>query len=238
MLRILLRLLCLAVGGSYVLSIYWRGEASPLTYWITLSFGLVVAMRLGVTKSFFGKQASGKVAWWAYLLLGPFLLFRWLLWHTLRWFSTEIPFAEYGPGVFVGRRLYADEMPERIDLVVDLTYEFAEPEGIVDSRGYRLFPILEGSVPIGASDFMGLISDLKNEERAIYIHCADGHGRTAMVAVALAIARGLAADVKSAFDEFRKARGAGFLTFRQKHFLIKLEPQLVAMAESSLASEA
>ena len=226
MLRVLLRFFLLGLGAAYVLNVYSRGAQTPFTYWITGCFSLVVLMRLGAARSLYGKRKDGSVAWWAYFLLGPFLLFRWLLWYWTRLVSREPACAELTSGIWVGRRIMANELPAQVDTVVDLTYEFREPRAIAEKHNYILFPILEGSVPHNSFEFLELIKKLKREPTTLYIHCADGHGRTALVAAALLVAKGISPNLTQAFADFKKARGAGYLTFLQRFFMRRMEPHL------------
>ena len=74
------------------------------------------------------------MAWWAVLLLLPYLLTTWIGWHAIRRLSREACCDEVAPGVWVGRRpLPGDLPPGRGEatsplLIVDLTAEF--PSGL------------------------------------------------------------------------------------------------------------
>ncbi len=88
------------------------------------------------------------------------------------------------------------EYPEGIESVVDLTSEFPESSRIRQGRNYRAFPILDGSpsTPAALERVVRAIMDLPGD---VYIHCAEGHGRTALVATSLLLARG---DARSAAE--------------------------------------
>ncbi len=80
--------------------------------------------------------------------------------------------------------------------MVDLTAEFPESSRIRQGRTYRAFPILDGSssTPAALEQLAHEILELPGD---VYIHCAEGHGRTALVATSLLLARG---DVQSASE--------------------------------------
>ena len=69
-----------------------------------------------------------------------------------------------------------------------------ESSRIRQGRNYWTFPILDGSpsTPEALEQVARAIMDLPGD---VYIHCAEGHGRTALVATSLLLARG---DVRSA----------------------------------------
>ena len=110
--------------------------------------------------------------------------------RTLR---RESPFNELMDGIIIGRRLLPGEYPEGIESVVDLTAEFPESPRTRQGRTYRAFPILDASpcTPAALEEIARAIMDLPGD---VYIHCAEGHGRTALVATSLLLTRG---DVQS-----------------------------------------
>ena len=70
--------------------------------WPGVSFALVALAYLGLGPGVFGKQASGKLAWWSTLLLLPYLLLTWLTWRLVRRMSREDCYNEVAPGILVG----------------------------------------------------------------------------------------------------------------------------------------
>ncbi len=181
------------------------GGAGWLLLWPALAFGLVGAGFAGLRPGVFGKRADGRLAAWAVLLLLPYLALTWALWHLLRLFSREPCCHEVSPGVWVGRRALARELPAGVSLVVDLTAEFPEPRAVVRGRSYLCLPTLDTAAPERAA-FVSLIERLKGHAGGIYVHCASGHGRSATVVAGLLLARGLARDVREAEQVLRRAR--------------------------------
>ncbi|HTU93187.1 MAG TPA: hypothetical protein VMF69_24115, partial [Gemmataceae bacterium] len=121
--------------------------AGWLLMWPSLSFLVVAAAYAGLGPCLLGKRGDGSMALWAVFLLLPYLLLTWSLWYVQRRFSREPCCNEITPGLWIGRRAIAQELPPRIDLVIDLTAEFPEPRRIRSGRPYFCLPILDGSVP-------------------------------------------------------------------------------------------
>lgn len=195
----------IALGG--VLAFYaaeFRGWFWILL-WPATSFFLVGVSYLGLGPRIFGKQKNGTLAWYSVILLLPYFLFTWGVWHLLRIVRKEDCYNEVASGLFVGRRAFAHELPKEISMVVDLTCEFSEPQGVSDVPTYVCFPTLDASVPPD-KDFIRLVDTVANFSGKIYIHCAEGHGRSGTLATAVLIARGHAADVDEALNQLTKIR--------------------------------
>ena len=184
--------LACSVGLIFV-AFPWTAS-SVLELWGSLALGVVGLGYAGVGPRIFGKGSDGRMRLLNVLVLAPYLLLLWSVWHLSRALRRESPFHELVDGIVIGRRLLPGEYPEGIKSVVDLTAEFPESSHIRQGRNYRAFPILDGSSPTPevleqvAREIMDLPGD-------VYIHCAEGHGRTALVATSLLLARG---DARSA----------------------------------------
>src|SRR5207244_1868915 len=111
------------------LAVLFGGWCWPLL-WPALSFGVVAAGYAGLGPRIFGKRPTGRLSWWAVLLLGPYLLLTWALWHLHRRVSREPCCHEVAPALWLGRRPLAHELPDGVVLVVDLTAEFPAARGI------------------------------------------------------------------------------------------------------------
>ncbi|MFY2559393.1 tyrosine-protein phosphatase [Corallococcus terminator] len=187
-----------------VLAFQLRGLGWGLL-WPALSFSLVAVAYAGAGPAVFGKRADGRMQPWALVVLLPYLLMTWATWRLARRLSRESVHDEVAPGIVIGRRLLAGELPEGTRTVVDLTSEFIEPEGIRSVEHYVCLPILDATAP----SIERLASHLESWAALptpLYIHCAQGHGRTGMVAAAVLMARGLAPDARQALAMVQKAR--------------------------------
>src|SRR5919204_3009915 len=195
---LLLGLYLLALGvivGGWALLLIWPG----------VSFALLGAAYAGLGPRVYGKGEDGRMAWWSVLLLLPYLLLTWAVWHVQRLLSREDRCNEVAPGLWLGRRAFARELPPGVDLVVDLTTEFPAPRGVRTGRTYLCLPTLDAVAP-DEKALRGLTARVAAWPGVVYVHCALGHGRSATAVAAVLLARGLAADVKQAEAMLRQAR--------------------------------
>jgi protein-tyrosine phosphatase len=190
-----------------------------IAIWPGVSFLFVGVAYLMAGTTIYGKRTNGVIPLHRFVLLAPFLTYTWLVWHIVRIFSREPVYHELSPKLLIGRRLLPHELPADVDCIVDLTSEFNEPPAIRRLPGYTCFPILDANAP----PLDGLIAALRDVEsrdaQRIYIHCAQGHGRTAMFTAALLLLRGDAIDVSAAVDAVRKVRPLAEMNQRQRQFL-------------------
>jgi protein-tyrosine phosphatase len=127
------------------------------------------------------------------------------LWHLVRLFSREACWNEIAPGLFLGRRAFPRELPSGVTLIVDLTGEFPAPRGARKGRDYLCFPILDAASPDEAG-LRALIEQVAAWQGVVYIHCAQGHGRSALVMAGVLLRRGLARDAAEAIQRLKTAR--------------------------------
>lgn len=153
----------------------------------------------------FGKRDDGTRTWWSTVLLLPFLGPVWGYWNIRRPRLTEAPWHELLPDLVIGRRLLDREFDLEVDHLVDLTCEYAERPMQRRHPGYLCLPIVDGAAPPPAV-LHQYVEKLQQLEGRIYLHCAEGHGRTATVAAAMLLARGLADDVDEALARITAIR--------------------------------
>ena len=157
--------------GLVVVAFPWTA-ASVFKLWGSLALGVVGLGYAGVGPRIFGKSSEGRISPLNGLILAPYLLLLWTVWHLSRALRGEAPFNELVEGITIGRRLLPGEYPEGIESVVDLTAEFPESSRIRQDRVYRAFPILDGSpsTPETLQHIARAIMDLPGD---VYIHCAE-----------------------------------------------------------------
>lgn len=203
-----LLLLAAALFGALAAASWAAGHPWGLIFlYPAFSFGLVGVGYLGWGAWMLGKRRDGSRHWWGYLLGGPFLVFmrlgRQVLW-TLN--HREPPYDEVAEGIYVGRWLPLAELPEGVTMVVDLTSELNASPCVRGRDGrYVCLPTLDGSAP-SSGELRALLERVGEHEGPIYVHCAAGHGRSAMVAAAILVRRGLAEDVGAAVALMKRAR--------------------------------
>ena len=216
-----------ALLGLAQLYLAWAaGPVGVLWAWSALSFLLVAAGYMWIGPSLFGKQPNGKLPLWRVVLLLPYLLMSWGLWHLQILLTREPCCHEVAPGMWLGRRPYLKELPPGVTRVIDLTAEFAAAKGIAQRSGYLCIPTLDAQ-PIDLAQLKELLATLRPAE-AVYIHCASGHGRSAMCAAALLISRGLADDVDAAERMLKSVRLGVGLSGEQRQALATFTPELKA----------
>jgi protein-tyrosine phosphatase len=138
------------------------------------------------------------------LLLLPHVVLLYATWHAVRVLSREPAFATLREDIIIGRRLLPGEFPA-VRTVVDLAAEL--DEHIPAGATYISCPILDGA-PLPPDVLRRVAKRISAAPAPVYIHCAQGHGRTAMVAAAVLLERGVATSVSAALTLVREARPA------------------------------
>jgi protein-tyrosine phosphatase len=136
-----------------------------------------------------GKRADGTLAWWAWLAWAPLFAYMRLLHEGARTLTDESVADEVAPGIWVGRRPRAHELPPGIALVVDLCAELPEAPGVTEGRAYLAIPTLDAMAP-PAREIARAVDAVLGASGPAFIHCAFGHGRSATVAAAVLVRRG------------------------------------------------
>ncbi|WIG99334.1 tyrosine-protein phosphatase [Myxococcus sp. SDU36] len=215
------------VMGAALLAFLAKTLQGPglLLLWPAVSFVLVALAYAGAGPKFLGKLPNGRMQPGAVLALLPYLLLTWGTWHLVRLVSRERPYDMVVPGVVAGRRLLPGELPAGTAVVLDLTAEFIEPEGICGACRYVSLPILDAST-LAAGKAAPVLRELATLPGPFYVHCAQGHGRTGMIAAALLVARGDAPDGREALAMIQRVRPAVRLSTAQQHALVELADAL------------
>jgi protein-tyrosine phosphatase len=209
----------------------WLSGLGWLLLWPAGSFLLIGSAYAGLGPRICGKRPDGRIAWWAMLLLLPYLLMTWTVWHVIRLLSRETCCDEVAPGVWVGRRPFVRDLPANISLIVDLTAEFPAPRSLRRGRTYLCVPTLDATAPEEAA-LRAVVDQTAEWSGAVYIHCALGHARSAMTAAAVLIRRGHAEDAEQAVMTMQKARPRIRLEKSQQGLLerMALSYQLIAVS--------
>jgi protein-tyrosine phosphatase len=152
-----------------------------------------------------GKQSDGTLSWKSALLLMPYFGAAELAWYIVRVLGNEDPWHEVSPGLYLGRRVQHWELPARVGLVLDLTAEFVEPPELREGRKYVSLPALDASAP-KVNELADAVEAVCGYQGNIYVHCAAGHGRSAMAMAVLLVARGVARDIDDAVTLMRAKR--------------------------------
>jgi protein-tyrosine phosphatase len=180
-------------------------------YWLWLLWPAVSLLAAGIAylwlgPALFGKTPLGTRRWTSRVLLMPYCGANWCGWRLLRFVVKEDAWNEAAPQLYIGRRAYVHELPPDVGLIVDLTAEFIEPVTVRTGRTYRSFPILDAHVPHRDEDVLALVQELASSNEAVYIHCAEGHGRAAMIVALVLVAKGSAKDADAAIAHLKAVR--------------------------------
>ncbi|MBI4659424.1 MAG: phosphatase [Verrucomicrobia bacterium] len=171
----------------------------------------------------FGKRADGTLPLWGWLLFFPLLIYTTLVWHLIRLFSREAARSSVTEQLVVGRRLLAFELAGDFDNFIDLTAEFSEPSSIRCSPCYRSFPILDGAAPTPEA-LHAAVTALRPGRT--FIHCAQGHGRTGLFALAVLLSSGVARSVEDGLRMLSAVR-PGIRLSREQRRCIQIYAQNV-----------
>jgi hypothetical protein len=193
-----------------------NGGAALAVSWIGISFILTGLGYATNNAGIYGKQATGRLPFWAVMLHLPFFIYALIVWHIVRLLIRENAYDRITDNIVIGRRLLAAEYPDGIDIIVDLTAEFIEPAGVIGTAQYIALPILDGSVP-ESNALNAAIKKIAGGN--IYIHCAQGHGRTGLFVSILLINRGVVSNLDEALALLKNKRPALALTPKQKQFV-------------------
>lgn len=175
--------------------------------WAAIATQAVAAAYITAEPRLFGKTRDGRLPPLRAFALLPYLVGAWAIRDLLVLSrSREAPWHEVGPGIFLGRYVKrATDLPPGITCVVDLTCEMARIPGLAPDVEYIAAPALDGTVPAPA-ELSALVARLADTPGALYVHCAAGHGRSAVVCAALLVARGHAKDADEAARQLRAVR--------------------------------
>lgn len=217
---------------TYAFPLYLASLAAVLVGWVVGGWGWLLLWPAGawavVATGYlsgyhrvFGKGPGGRLSPVRVAALIPYLLPAWVVWRFRVWLWVETPWHEITPTLFLGRRVrHEKELPPDIDMVVDLTTEFAEPASVRQDRRYICLPTLDGSAP-GRERFFELVDIVAAYDGRVYVHCAVGFGRSATLVCAVLIARGQAATPGAAVHHVREIRPGVMLGRRQYRLLVE-----------------
>ena len=198
------------------------GAPSP-PEWSLVARGLVAwpgAVALLLSLMYLGKAAGGAperslfaLGPFAGILLLPYTIFGLLVLLLSRARSRE-PLADpVAAGVWVGGMPLPAGRERMLGLgvgaVLNLCIEFPDLAGVrAAGIPYRRIPLLDGAAPHPdqLDEAVRWAEEQHRQGRTVYVHCAQGHGRSATVATALLVRLGVHADPEAAREAIQAAR--------------------------------
>jgi protein-tyrosine phosphatase len=218
-------LLLMTCGGACVALALLLGTGAWALVWLGASILVVGGAYLGPGPRVLGKREDGSLAWLPVVLLLPYFLLASVVWHVRRALSRERCFHEVAPGLLLGRRPFAHELPPEVSLVVDLTAEFSEPRAVRTRARYLCHPVLDMCAP-DEDGLVSVVGTVLAEPGPVYVHCAQGHGRSSTIVAAVLLALGHSEDVHDAEEHLRRARPGVKLHPEQRELLTRMLPRL------------
>lgn len=241
---------------------WWIAALCVLAAWLGLGLfcaGLALVFDL---PGLYGKRADGTLPAYVWVHLGS-----WLLLYRGSWLfgkpamracglgkKNDREFDLVAPRLILGRLLW--QLPDakslgapEVGMVVDLTCEWSEPSPLRSVECYLSVPVVDTTRPsteqllLAARDMMAFLSD--PDAGSVYVHCANGYGRSAVACAALLLLDGTCDTAEEARDILRNARpvvslrGAENRSFCQgATHMEALEELLSDLSEESLSASA
>jgi len=186
----------------FIVAALHRGWTVPVV-WLGGDFVALGIAHWTSSHRVLGKRDDGTISPWAWVVFLPYLIVTVSIWHILRLLTAEPAFNPVTDDLVIGRRLLSAEIPAGFENYIDLTAEFPEAPAIRRSSAYFCFPILDGSAPTPQA-LHAAVSALRPGRT--FIHCAQGHGRTGLFALAILLSRGAVGSVQDGLSILRLAR--------------------------------
>lgn len=205
-LQLVFLLLAVLCGANAAFARRWPARLGWL--YLVLNFGLLTLAYAARNPRIWAKQPDGHLETVRAAVMWPGHLLNEAIFRVMRLITSSRPFDEITPGVFLGRRLAGSEGDLRpFRTVLDLTAEFTEPAALRGATNYRCLPVLDHTPPRpeqlrAALEFL----ETHREDGPILVHCAAGHGRSALVLAAWLLHTGQASDPDAAMARLRQAR--------------------------------
>jgi protein-tyrosine phosphatase len=175
-----------------------------LVGWIGFTFTAVgIAFSIG-WPGIFGKRGDGTLRPLNLVVLFPYFLLSWIIWRTSVALIRESAYDRIDDYLVCGRRLLPHEVLPKVDAVIDLTAEFPETAAL-RGQGYRCLPILDAHA-LDVERLAEAAYRIGRSTKSVFVHCAQGHGRTGMFAAIVLMARDPALTIEGALAKLQEKR--------------------------------
>jgi hypothetical protein len=199
----------LGAAAFLALAVYLQPESGGwwlwLWLWPALSLALLAICHLREDPSWMGKQPDGSIRFVSRLLFAPYFVFVAEFAGLKRRLVRQPPWHLVAEGLYVGRRPTRGDLPADVRTVVDLTCEFPATPTALAAEHYFCLPTLNRWI-VPTPEVSQFLARLRDVPQPIYIHCGAGKGRSALLAAAILLDRGLVDDAESAFRLVHSAR--------------------------------
>jgi hypothetical protein len=148
------------------------------------------------------------------VLLLPYAFFSGLVLAVNRIVVREAPWDKVEEGILLGAIPLAWERKRLLDegagAILNFCFEFPRGEGWAGSMGIveRYEPFLDGVAPAKDQllDAVAWVREMRDEGKTVFVHCAQGHGRSAVALAAYLILTGKAPDPVAARAMLKSVR--------------------------------
>ncbi len=206
------------VGAAQLFLAARGGAAAALWLWSGLSFLTVAWAYARRRPDVFAKQADGRLPIIRTCLLLPFHAAIQGVWRLHGWLGWDRVADEVSPGIWLGRWPRPQDVPHDVLLIVDLTAELPARRTVLHGREYWLVPTLDGAAP-DLTLLRNAVARAVDRPGPMYVHCAQGRGRSTLFVLLLLRARGIVPDLEEAERVVRAVRPSISLTRAQRRLL-------------------
>ncbi len=211
--------LCGSIGLFFAATQETYTAATIVDGWCAVDLLVVAVAYLSGISAVFGKTPRGSMSPLIAIPMFPFLLATWLVWRIQIALLGEPIWNEVVPGLWVGRRCRWDQLPPSTTAVIDCTAGFLADGVSRRTLRWLSLPILDGCPPTW-DDCLRAFEFVDQEPNpALFVFCAEGHGRSVTLAAVLLIKRGLADTPREAFEIIKNCRPRASLNAEQGKFL-------------------
>ena len=193
--------------------------------------GVSLAYLLGAPQIFL-KQPTGNFYWQSYFIFWPYFLLNTFTLALFCYFSKENIIDEIIPNLYLGRRPWTFEVQYLssfgINATLDLTAELSEINFIRNYHDYLCIPVVDALAPT-VEQLEHAVSWIKirlAQEESVLVHCALGHGRSAIIIVAFILQSGMVKNFADAPDFIQSKRPGLHLSSIQKRVLKQYQQNL------------
>ncbi len=185
-------------------------------WWWLVDLAIVGVAYVFQLPGIYGKGTSGRLPVWSWFVYFPWHVFTRAVWYLDRRWDSQPGLQWVHETLAVGRRPMAGEVPGDFDHFVDLTAEFSEVRYYRQFPGYVCFPILDGTAPRPGS----LLEAVRSVRFGkTFVHCAKGHGRTGLFAIAILLESGQVASPEEGLKLLQTVRPGVRLNRAQRNCL-------------------
>ena len=192
-------------------------ESNPYVYiliWPAINMCVMaIAYIFNKPSLILGKKEDGSINIFLLALNLPWLIFTWLIFKLQIWLSKE-RFSDNisGTKIWLSRRPTDKDDLTSFDTIIDLTCEFVKDK---TDKNYQCYPNLDGNILKNLPNLRKI-----NLEHNILIHCANGHGRSALFASILLKQIGIEESTQSALKKIIQSRALAKPNKSQKKWLL------------------